>query len=111
MELGRSFTFPSDRMITYPRMAECCWASKKKGMWMGGLPPLGYDVQDKKLVVSPDEAETVRTLFRLYLKLGTVKKASSPRFDASCVSRRDPVTLAARRLLGRPRRRDYPRDG
>ncbi|MCK5363804.1 MAG: recombinase family protein, partial [Gammaproteobacteria bacterium] len=37
-------------------------------------PPLGYDVQDKKLVVNPDETETVRTLFRLYLELGTVKK-------------------------------------
>jgi hypothetical protein len=43
-------------------------------MWMGGLPPLGYDIRDKKLVVNGDEAETVRTLFRLYLELGTVKR-------------------------------------
>lgn len=42
-------------------------------MWMGGLPPLGYDPRDKKLVVNPDEAKTVRTLFRLYLELGSVK--------------------------------------
>ncbi|MFB3151018.1 MAG: recombinase family protein, partial [Alphaproteobacteria bacterium] len=58
---------------TGERIRDKIAASKKKGMWMGGLPPLGYDVQDKKLVVNPDEAETVRTLFRLYLELGTVK--------------------------------------
>ena len=43
-------------------------------MWMGGLPPLGYDARDKKLVINPNEADIVRTLFRLYLELGTVKK-------------------------------------
>ncbi len=63
-----------EREVTGERIRDKIAASKKKGMWMGGLPPLGYDVQDKKLVVSPDEAETVRTLFRLYLELGTVKK-------------------------------------
>ena len=40
---------------------------------MSGPSPLGYDARDKKLVVNPDEAETVHTLFRLYLELGTVK--------------------------------------
>jgi DNA invertase Pin-like site-specific DNA recombinase len=63
-----------EREVTGERIRDKIAASKKKGMWMGGLPPLGYDVQDKKLVVNPDEAETVRTLSRLYLELGTVKK-------------------------------------
>ena len=63
-----------EREVTGERIRDKIAASKKKGMWMGGRPPLGYDVQDKKLVVNPDEAETVRTLFRLYLELGTVKK-------------------------------------
>ena len=63
-----------EREVTGERIRDKIAASKKKGMWMGGLPPLGYDVQDKKLVVNPDEAETVRTLFRLYLERGTVKK-------------------------------------
>ena len=63
-----------EREVTGERIRDKIAASKKKGMWMGGLPPLGYDVQDKKLVVNPDEAETIRTLFRLYLELGTVKK-------------------------------------
>jgi len=63
-----------EREVTGERIRDKIAASKKKGMWMGGRPPLGYDVQDKKLVVNPDETETVRTLFRLYLELGTVKK-------------------------------------
>jgi hypothetical protein len=63
-----------EREVTGERIRDKIAASKKKGIWMGGRPPLGYDVQDKKLVVSPDEAETVRALFRLYLELGTVKK-------------------------------------
>ena len=41
-------------------------ASKKKGMWMGGFPPLGYDVKDRKLVANEAEAETVRCIFRRY---------------------------------------------
>ena len=39
-------------------------ASKQKGMWMGGLPPLGYNVEDRKLVVNGSEAATVRDIFR-----------------------------------------------
>ncbi len=42
-------------------------------MWMGGVVPLGYDVIDRKLVINRAEADTVRILFRLYLKLGNVR--------------------------------------
>jgi DNA invertase Pin-like site-specific DNA recombinase len=63
-----------EREVTSERIRDKIAASKKKGMWMGGRTPLGYDVRDKKLVVNRAEAETVRTLFRLYLELGTVKK-------------------------------------
>ena len=62
-----------EREVTAERIRDKIAASKKKGMWMGGPPPLGYDARDKKLVVNPNEAETVRTLFQLYLELGTVK--------------------------------------
>jgi site-specific DNA recombinase len=48
-------------------------ASKKKGMWMGGLPSLGYDVQDRKLVVNEDEAHTVVDIFRRYVELRSVR--------------------------------------
>ncbi len=47
-------------------------ASKKKGMWMGGNVPLGYDVKDRKLIVSEPEASTVRLIFRRYAELGSV---------------------------------------
>ena len=56
-----------EREVTGERIRDKIAASKKKGMWMGGNVPLGYDVRDKKLVVNRGEAETVRTLFRLYL--------------------------------------------
>ena len=62
-----------EREVTSERIRDKIAASKKKGMWMGGLPPLGYDILDKKLVVNEAEAETVRTLFRLHLELGMVK--------------------------------------
>jgi len=63
-----------EREVTSERIRDKIAASKKKGMWMGGMPPLGYDILDKKLVVNEAEAGTVRTLFRLHLELGTVKK-------------------------------------
>src|SRR5205085_769556 len=48
-------------------------ASKQKGMWMGGMPPLGYECRDHKLIVIPAEAETVRHIFRRYAALGSVR--------------------------------------
>ena len=53
-----------EREVTGERIRDKIAASKRKGMWMGGLPPLGYDVQDRKLVVNESEAETVRHIFR-----------------------------------------------
>ena len=61
-----------EREIAGERIRDKIAASKKKGMWMGGYPPLGYDVRDRKLVITPHEAETVRHIFRRYLELGAV---------------------------------------
>jgi site-specific DNA recombinase len=47
-------------------------ASKRKGLWVGGPVPLGYRCIDKKLVVVPEEAEVVRTIFTRYLELGSM---------------------------------------
>ncbi|MFZ0878630.1 MAG: recombinase family protein, partial [Candidatus Acidiferrales bacterium] len=49
-------------------------ASKKRGMWMGGLVPLGYDCVERRLVINPAEARSVREIFRQYLRLGSVRK-------------------------------------
>jgi DNA invertase Pin-like site-specific DNA recombinase len=62
-----------EREVTGERIRDKIAASKKKGMWMGGLPPLGYDVRDRKLVINEPEADTVRHIFRRYCALGSVR--------------------------------------
>jgi len=62
-----------EREVTAERIRDKIAASKKKGMWMGGLPPLGYDNRNKKLIVNKTEAETVRRLFSLYLEHKNVR--------------------------------------
>ena len=61
-----------EREVSGERIRDKIAASKKKGMWMGGFPPLGYDVQNRKLVVKKDEARTVLHIFRRYLHLKSV---------------------------------------
>ena len=63
-----------EREVTGERIRDKIAASKKKGMWMGGLPPLGLDVQDRKLVVNEGEAKTVRHIFGRYCALGCVRE-------------------------------------
>lgn len=63
-----------EREVTGERIRDKIAASKKKGMWMGGMVPLGYDCRDRRLVVNSSEAETVRNMFRQYLRLGSVTK-------------------------------------
>ena len=61
-----------EREVTGERIRDKIAASKKKGMWMGGMPALGYDVKDRKLVVNKQEAETLRHIYRRYAVLGSV---------------------------------------
>ncbi|ODP37885.1 recombinase family protein [Sphingomonas turrisvirgatae] len=58
-----------EREVTGERIRDKVAASKAKGMWMGGPPPLGYDVQDRKLVINTAEAEQVRYIFSRYVEL------------------------------------------
>src|ERR1700731_1464934 len=62
-----------EREVTGERIRDKIAASKQKGMWMGGMPPLGYQVRDHKLVIVPGEADTVRHIFRRYLAMGSVR--------------------------------------
>ena len=55
-----------EREVTGERIRDKIAASKKKGMWMGGNVPLGYDANERTLVINPAEAETVRRIFALY---------------------------------------------
>ena len=63
-----------EREVTGERIRDKIAASKKKGMWMGGLVPLGYDLHDRQLLVNPEEADRVRLIFRLYLDLQCVHR-------------------------------------
>ena len=73
-----------EREVTGERIRDKIAASKKKGMWMGGQPPLGYDVRDRKLVVNEAEAAIVRQIFRRYCELRSVRELKAE-LDASGV--------------------------
>lgn len=61
-----------EREVTGERIRDKIAASKKKGMWMGGVVPYGYRVEDRKLLIEQKEAETVRMIFTRYLALGSI---------------------------------------
>lgn len=60
-----------EREVTGERIRDKIAASKAKGMWMGGTPPLGYDVQGRKLVINETEANLVRDIFVRYAEHGS----------------------------------------
>ena len=64
-----------ERELSSERVRDKIAASRRKGKWTGGTVPLGYDAKDKKLVINKTEAETVRTIFRLYLELKILRQA------------------------------------
>ena len=61
-----------EREVTSERIRDKVAASKRKGLWVGGMAPLGYDTKDRKITVNETEAECVRTIFRSYLRLGSL---------------------------------------
>ncbi len=77
-----------EREVTAERIRDKIAASKKKGLWMGGLVPLGYDAKDRTLVINQAEAETVRALFRLYLELGSVRRVKEKADPLGLVSKK-----------------------
>jgi site-specific DNA recombinase len=60
-----------ERELAGERIRDKFAASRRKGIFMGGHPPIGYDIRDRKLVVNPAEAELVRLIFRRFLDLGS----------------------------------------
>jgi site-specific DNA recombinase len=93
-----------EREVTGERIRDKIAASKAKGMWMGGLSPLGYDLPvggSRALVVNFDEAKTVRNLFRRYLELGSVYKLIDE-LDRQGVRSKLRVTAKGHALGGTP---------
>ena len=76
-----------EREVTGERIRDKIAASKQKGMWMGGTPPLGYDLRDRRLVVNKAGAETVRLIFKLYLELKTLRRVREELDRRSIVSK------------------------
>src|SRR4029079_12102305 len=82
-----------EREVTGERIRDKIAASKRKGMWMGGTPPLGYDIKDRQLVVNEQDADTVRLIYRRYLELGCVRSLAMNLHGNGIVSK---VTVSKR---------------
>lgn len=77
-----------ERELIGERVRDKVAASKKKGIWMGGTVPLGYDARDRKLVVNSDEARTVVDIFQRYLRLKSVRALQQELASAGIRSKR-----------------------
>jgi site-specific DNA recombinase len=86
-----------EREVTGERIRDKIAASKKKGMWMGGNPPLGYDASKRSLVINLAEAKTVRHLFALYLQLGCVRRVKDEADRFGLKTKRSTATNGAER--------------
>ena len=87
-----------EREIAGERIRDKFAASRRKGMWMGGTIPLGYDVRDRKLIVNEAEADTVRLIFARYLALGCVSSLRAE-LDRNGVRSKQRI-LTSGRILG-----------
>src|SRR6202166_3905587 len=63
-----------EREVTSERIRDKIAASKRKGLWVGGTLPLGYEMREGKIAIVEEEAELVRSIFRRYLELGSVNE-------------------------------------
>ncbi|MGO4386768.1 recombinase family protein [Microvirga sp. 2YAF29] len=91
-----------EREVTGERIRDKIAASKRKGMWMGGLPPLGYDVKERKLVVNETEAQTVRHIFDCYRDLKSVRLLQLELAAEGIVSKIRPTANDAVERGGKP---------
>jgi site-specific DNA recombinase len=88
-----------EREVTGERIRDKIAASKRKGMWMGGTVPLGYDVKERKLIVNTKEAKLVVRFFNLYLQLGCVSKLKA-RLDQEGITSKKRTSVAGKRSGG-----------
>ena len=90
-----------EREITGERIRDKIAASKKKGMWMGGVPPIGYDIVDRHLLVNRQQAATVQATFRLYLEAGSVPALTKRLVDEG-ITTTERVSTRGNAYGGRP---------
>jgi site-specific DNA recombinase len=90
-----------EREVTGERIRDKIAASKQKGMWMGGVPPLGYEARDRELVVVDSEAETVRHIFRRYAELASIRLLKEE-LDARGLASKCWTSISGRLWGGKP---------
>jgi DNA invertase Pin-like site-specific DNA recombinase len=90
-----------EREVTGERIRDKIAASKRKGMWMGGRVPVGYNVSDHKLIIHAAEADQVKKIFQLYLKLGCVAKLKA-RLDQDGVKSKERFSASGMKSGGMP---------
>jgi site-specific DNA recombinase len=83
-----------ERELSSERVRDKIAASRRKGKWTGGTVPLGYDARDKKLVINRTDAETVRTIFQLYLELRSFSRLVTELDRREIVTKRRDTKLA-----------------
>ena len=90
-----------EREVIGERIRDKIAASKKKGMWMGGVPPLGYRAENHELIVIDGEAEIVRSIFRGYMELGSVRLLKAE-LEARGINSKSWTSAAGRVIGGKP---------
>ena len=85
-----------EREVTGERIRDKIAASKRKGMWMGGRVPVGYDVKGRALVVNNKEASQVRHIYERYIALGSVAKLKQE-LDAQGIRSKDRLSKTGKR--------------
>jgi len=100
LTLNRLLSFAQfEREVTAERIRDKTAASRAKGIFRGGMPPLGYDARDRKLVVNEVEAEIVRTIFKRYLELNSIACLRAER-DAKGITTKTWIAASTRRPMG-----------
>jgi DNA invertase Pin-like site-specific DNA recombinase len=90
-----------EREVIGERIRDKIAASKRRGMWMGGVPPLGYRAEDHKLVIVDGEAEIVRSIFRCYGDLGSVRLLKQE-LEARGINSKSWTSASGRCIGGKP---------
>jgi site-specific DNA recombinase len=75
-----------EREVTSERIRDKIGASERKGLWVGGMAPLGYDTKDRKISVNEVEAEQVRRIFSSYLRSSALTRSAGSEGRCECSS-------------------------
>lgn len=81
-----------EREVTSERIRDKIAASKRKGLWVGGSVPLGYELKEGRLHIRQDEAKTVRLIFQRYLEIGSVNRLVKDLKERGLVSKARPLS-------------------